>query len=167
MMGKGSPNGMTTVIGIDPGLADTGVGIVTGCGVKVNAYSFGSIVTEKDHSTAVRLDRIYSKIKGLIDAHTPDLMVVEDVFSLKRYPGSGILLGKVIGVILLAAAHAGLAATEIPVRESKKILSGNGNAGKDQLEKAVRRFLNHDAPIRPYHASDALALALIGLFRHE
>ncbi len=167
MNGEGKLKGTTTVIGIDPGLADTGVGIVCGTALNVRSYSFGSIVTRKEDSTAVRLDRIYSKIKGLIDTHRPDLMVVEDVFSLERYPKSGILLGKVIGVILLSAAHAGLATVEIPVRESKKILSGNGNAGKDQLEQAVRRYLNHGGPIRPYHASDALALALIGLFRYE
>jgi len=158
---------MKTVIGIDPGLADTGVGLVTGRGMKIHHYSFGSIVTQKTSTISVRLDLIYSKIKGIIHEHKPDLMVVEDVFSLERYPKSGILLGKVIGVVLLSAAHAGLPAMEIPVRESKKILSGNGNASKDQLEKAVRQFLKHDSPIRPFHASDALALALIGLFRSE
>jgi crossover junction endodeoxyribonuclease RuvC len=158
---------MKTVIGIDPGLAETGIGLVTGRGMKIQNYSFGHIVTRKTDNIAVRLDLIHSKIKGIIDTHKPDLMVVEDVFSLERYPKSGILLGKVIGVVLLAAAHAGVPAVEIPVRESKKILSGNGNAAKDQLEKAVRCFLNHGEPIRPYHASDALALALIGLFRQE
>ncbi len=156
---------MMTVVGIDPGLADTGIGLVTGRGMKVHQYSFGSIVTPKTDDIAVRLDLIYAKVKSIIDTHKPDLLVVEDVFSLKRYPKSGILLGKVIGVVLLSAAHAGLPAMEIPVRESKKILSGNGNADKEQLEKAVRRFLKHETPIRPFHASDALALALIGLFR--
>lgn len=157
---------MMTVLGIDPGLADTGIGLVSGRGMKVLQYSFGSIVTPKTDDISLRLDLIYSKVKSTIDTHKPDLMVVEDVFSLKRYPKSGILLGKVIGVVLLSAAHAGLPAVEIPVRESKKILSGNGNAGKEQLEKAVRQFLKHEGPIRPFHASDALALALIGLFRN-
>lgn len=157
---------MMTVLGIDPGLADTGIGLVSGRGMKVRHYSFGSIVTPKTDEISLRLDLIYSKVKSIIDTHKPDLMVVEDVFSLKRYPKSGILLGKVLGVVLLSAAHAGLPAVEIPVRESKKILSGNGNAGKEQLEKAVRQFLKHEGPIRPFHASDALALALIGLFRN-
>ena len=154
-----------TVIGIDPGLAGTGIGLVTGCGLKVHSYSFGSIVTPKTDSLSVRLDLIYTRIRDILSSHKPDLMVIEDVFSLERYPKSGILLGKVSGVILLSAAHAGIAAVEIPVRESKKILSGNGNADKDQLEQAVRRYLKHGEPIRPFHASDALALALIGLFR--
>ena len=89
---------MMTVVGIDPGLADTGIGLVTGRGMKVHQYSFGSIVTPKTDDIAVRLDLIYAKVKSIIDTHKPDLLVVEDVFSLKRYPKSGILLGKVIGV---------------------------------------------------------------------
>jgi crossover junction endodeoxyribonuclease RuvC len=92
-------------------------------------------------------------------------MVVEDVFSLNNYPTSGILLGKVSGVILLAGHQAGIPVMEIPVREAKKILTGNGKASKEQLEKAVRQKLNLEKPIRPFHASDAMGLALIGLYR--
>jgi len=96
----------------------------------------------------------------------PDLMIVEDVFSLQKYPKSGITLGKVIGVVLLSSFQSNIPVLEIPVREAKKILTGNGNADKGQLEKAVRRLLNHPERIRPDHSSDALALALIGLYRY-
>lgn len=157
---------MKTIIGIDPGLAGTGVGIVTGSKMRVDSYSFGAVNTEKSDSTGVRLDLIYSKLLSILKNQDFDLMVVEDIFSLDKYPRSGILLGKVAGVVHLAGAHAGVPVVEIPVRESKKILSGNGNADKKQLEKAVRHHLNHGEPIRPFHASDALALALIGLFRY-
>lgn len=157
---------MRTVIGVDPGLAGTGVGLVTGQGMTISQYSFGSITTRKTDPITVRLSLIYEKIKTIIQEQNPDLMVVEEAFSLDRYPKSGILLGKVVGGIILAAAHCNIPVVEIPVRESKKILSGNGNAGKEQLEMAVRRYLGHDKPIRPFHASDALALALIGLFRY-
>ncbi len=94
-------------------------------------------------------------------------MVVEDVFFLKKYPKSGIILGKVAGVILLAGCQFGLPVIEIPVREAKKILTGNGNATKIQLEQAVRYSLMHPEAITPHHASDAIALALIGLFRFQ
>lgn len=157
---------MRTIIGVDPGLAGTGIGLVCGRGTAVSQYSFGSIKTRKADPITVRLALIYDKIKNIIHERNPDLMVVEEAFSLDRYPKSGILLGKVTGVVILAAAHCGIPVVEIPVRESKKILSGNGNAGKEQLEMAVRRYLGHDEPIRPFHASDALALALIGLFRY-
>jgi len=66
---------------------------------------------------------------------------------------------------MVAAFQARVRCIPIPVREAKHVLTGNGNASKIQLERAVRRHLNHPAPIRPYHASDALGLAIIGLYR--
>lgn len=154
-------------MGIDPGLAETGIGVVSGAALTVSDYSFGHIRTTKDMSTAARLHLIHGRISEAIAIKKPDVMVVEDVFSLERYPKSGILLGKVVGVVLLAACTAGIPVTEVPVREAKKILSGNGNASKAQLERSVRDFLKHPETIRPDHASDALALAMIGLFRHN
>jgi crossover junction endodeoxyribonuclease RuvC len=94
-------------------------------------------------------------------------MVVEAAFSLNKYPKSGIDLGKVTGVILLAGNRAGIPVAEVAVREAKKILTGNGNAGKEQLERAVRRTISAFDPIRPYHASDAIGLAIIGLYRYD
>jgi crossover junction endodeoxyribonuclease RuvC len=158
---------MIKVIGVDPGLADTGIGIICGSGIKVSSYSFGGIRTDKELSLPARLNKIYSQLNDLLTEEKPDLMVVEDIFSLPRNPRSGISLGKVTGVILLAGCHSGITVTEIPVREAKKILSGNGSATKEQLEKSVRYLLNHDSPIRPFHASDALALALIGIYRFK
>jgi crossover junction endodeoxyribonuclease RuvC len=114
-----------------------------------------------------RLDRIFSELLLVLKNETPHIMVVEDVFSLSKYPKSGITLGKVTGVILLAACRCGVPVAEVPVREAKQVLTGNGNASKLQLEHAVRHLLNSKAPIKPYHLSDALALALIGLFRYE
>lgn len=156
---------MTKVVGIDPGLAATGVGVVRGRGLKVAGYSFGCITTPHSIPLAERLDRIFSRLQQLFSHETPDLVVVEDVFSLKDYPKSGIALGQVSGVVMLAACRAGLNCFQIPVREAKQVLTGNGNASKVQLEKAVRRQLEHPGMIRPYHASDALGLAMIGLFR--
>ena len=157
---------MITVIGIDPGLAATGVGIVRGDGNRITGYSFGSIQTSKNTALPARLDHIFSKLLQLLRAEHPDVMVVEDVFSLGKYPQSGITLGKVVGIVLLAACHSGVHCMEIPVREAKQVLTGNGNAGKAQLEEAVRHRLKHKTPIRPYHASDAIGLALIGFYRH-
>lgn len=153
------------IIGIDPGLAATGIGIVTGSGHRIDDFSYGSIQTKKGIVLANRLDCIFSKLLELLNSETPELMVIEDIFSLSQYPKSGITLGQVSGIIQLAAARTNIPTVEIPVRETKKILTGNGSANKHQLEKAVRHVLNLSAPIRPYHASDALALALIGLYR--
>ncbi len=158
---------MIKIIGIDPGLAATGIGIVRGTGLKVDGYSYGSINTSKSISLPTRLNQIFSKLLLVLNDEKPDLMVVEDVFSLEKYPKSGIILGKVAGVVLLAGSRVDVPVAEVPVREAKQVLTGNGNATKIQLEKSVRHLLNLTAPIRPYHASDALGLALIGLFRYE
>jgi crossover junction endodeoxyribonuclease RuvC len=158
---------MITIIGIDPGLSATGVAVVRGRGQKIGSNSFGSINTSKSKPVPHRLDLIFSKLRQILVAEKPDLMIVEDIFSLSRYPKSGITLGQVTGVVLLAACQAGVASMEIPVREAKQVLTGNGNADKNQLEEAVRLRLNHPQPIRPYHASDAIGLALIGLYRYD
>ena len=147
-------------------MAATGIGIVTGHRHKIEDFAYGVIQTEQHEPTAQRLVKIYSQISNLLKREAPDLIVVEDVFSLKKYPKSGITLGKVCGVILLAAEQAGTQVIEVPVREAKQVLTGNGNADKQQLEKAVRRTLECSETIRPYHASDALGLAIIGLFRY-
>ena len=77
------------------------------------------------------------------------------------------MLGKVSGVLLLAAHKSGIKVEEIAVREAKKIISGNGSADKHQMERSVRNILGHDKPIRPFHASDALGLALTGYYRYK
>ena len=120
------------IIGIDPGLAATGIGLVTGTGYRIDEFSYGSIYTASGTALAARLDCIYTKLITLVKKERPDLMVIEDVFSLHRFPKSGINLGQV---------------------------------SKHELEKTVRDVLRLTSPIRPYHASDALALALIGLYR--
>ena len=158
---------MVKIIGIDPGLAATGVGIVRGRGLEVDGYSYGSIPTESILSTAHRLNEIFTRLQQVVQKESPDMMVVEDIFSLGRYPQSGIMLGKVTGVVLLCANRAAIPVYEVPVREIKQVLTGNGNASKEQLEAAVRRALNCQTPIRPFHASDALAIALIGLYRYR
>lgn len=154
------------VLGIDPGLAATGIGIVLGKSDKVLDFAFGTIRTPQTSSQGARLEQIYSHLRHLITDEKPDLIVIEDVFSLDKYPKSGISLGKVCGIILLASQQLQTSIKEIPVREAKQVLTGNGNASKQQLEKAIRNALGSEHPIRPYHASDALGLALIGLFRY-
>jgi crossover junction endodeoxyribonuclease RuvC len=158
---------MVTVVGIDPGLAATGFGIVRGDGLKIDDFSFGSINTPRNISLPHRLEQIYSRLILVLEDAKPDLMVVEDVFSVEKFPKAGITLGKVSGVVLLAGCKTDVPAVEVPVREAKQILTGNGNASKKQLEKAVRHLLKLQTPIRPYHASDAMGLALLGLFRFK
>jgi crossover junction endodeoxyribonuclease RuvC len=138
---------------------------VEGNGRQVEGYTFATIRTSKTDDSVSRLNHIFSELCSILKSEKPNLMAVEAVFSLKRNPKSGIALGKVCGVILLAGAQCGVPAVELPAREVKRVLTGNGNASKAQMEKAVRHFLGKRSAISPSHASDALALALVGLFR--
>jgi len=156
---------MVKIIGIDPGLASTGIAVVEGLGLSVAHYAFGSIETDPRDALPERLRQIFDRISRIITENRPDLIVVEDIFSLQKYPKSGITLGKVTGVILLAGCQAAVSIRQVAVREAKQVLTGSGNAGKAQLEACVRNRLNHPEPISPSHASDALALALVGLYR--
>lgn len=158
---------MIKVVGIDPGLAGTGIGVIQGDIKDICGYSFGSIATNSKDSIHFRLHTIYSKILAFLSEQKPDYVVIEDIYSLEKYPGSGIMLGKVSGVLLLASYQAGLDVVEISVKEAKKIVSGNGSADKHQMERAVRHLLKHDGQIRPFHASDALGLALTGYYRYK
>jgi len=158
---------MIKVVGIDPGLAGTGIGVIEGNRKEILGYSFGSIATDAKDPIHLRLHTIYSKTLDFLCKQQPDYVVIEDIYSLEKYPGSGIMLGKVSGVLLVAAYKSGLDVEEIPVRQVKKIVSGNGSADKHQMERAVRNLLNHGEPIRPFHASDALGLALTGYYRHK
>ncbi len=157
---------MIKFVGIDPGLAGTGIGVIQGAGNRIHHYSFGSIATCSKDPAPLRLDIIFSRTLDFLAQQQPDYVVIEDIYSLEKYPGSGIMLGKVSGVLLVAAHRAGVDIKEIPVREVKKIISGNGGADKRQLERAVRNILGHPEPIRPFHASDALGLALAGFYRY-
>jgi len=158
---------MIKIIGLDPGLSATGFGIVKGMGPKVDSFSFGSINTSKTLSLPNRLDQIFSKTLQMLKDEAPEQMIVEEVFSVAKFPKAGMTLSKVTGVVLLAGYQTGVPVVEVPVREAKQVLTGNGNASKIQLEKAVRRLLNLKTPIKPYHASDAMGLALLGLFRYN
>jgi crossover junction endodeoxyribonuclease RuvC len=158
---------MARVMGVDPGLAATGVGLVAGSGRRVTGFAYGDIRTRPRTPLPDRLNRIYDGMTERLTEDAPDLLVVEAVFSLARHPASGLALGRVTGVILLAAGRSGVPVVELAAREAKQALTGHGGASKAELERAVRRTLRLSDPIRPDHASDALALALIGLRRHR
>lgn len=153
------------IIGIDPGLASTGVGIIRGLSGKIVSYGFGCIETSPKVSHQYRLHKIFNEISDILKVEKPDLVVIEDAFSIPKFPKSGIVLGKVIGSVMCACSIAGVDMAEIEVKLAKQILTGNGRASKDQLERAVRTQLGHNEKICPDHASDALALAIIGLTR--
>ncbi len=154
-----------TVIGIDPGIAATGMAVVQGRGFHVVSHHWEVVRTSSSASQGTRLDVIYRAASDLFRRYQPDLAIVEDVFLLDATPKSAFSISTVIGVLLLAATQSQVPVDRISVREAKQVLTGNGKASKDQLERAVRSILHLNQPVKPDHASDALGLALIGLLR--
>ncbi len=154
------------ILGIDPGLANTGFGVVRCDGPAPVFVRCGSIKTFSHDTTPNRLMQIHDDVDRIIGEVRPDLFALEDVFSLVRYPRAGILLGSVLGVLYLTARQRGLPVQEIAPKEIKNSLVGFGNAGKKQIKNAVASILRI-GDISTFHASDALAVALAVYYRRD
>lgn len=152
-------------IGIDPGLARTGFGVVEALSRGGKACDWGAILTEADCPVSFRLKVIYDGIRELLEKWEPNLLVVEEVFVLQQFPKAAIRLGEVRGVIYLIAQEMNIPVVEVKPTEVKSALTGSGRADKKQIEKAIRQFLGIEGPLGSSHAGDALAIALTGLSR--
>lgn len=151
------------ILGIDPGLANTGFGAIT-CGTAPSLIRCGSIKTQSQTHAARRLSQIYSDMTLLLNEIKPHLVAVENVFSLVRYPKAGIILGGVIGVIYLSVFHKDTPMVEITPKEIKNSLVGYGSANKRQIKEAIEKTLCVDS-VASFHAADALAVALAAYYR--
>jgi crossover junction endodeoxyribonuclease RuvC len=152
-------------IGIDPGLAATGFAVVEAFERGGRACAWGGIRTDSRSPSPARLCKLFDSLIEIMERWIPDLVAVEDVFVVNRFPRTAVQLGEVRGVICLAAWKQNIPITEIRPTEMKKALTGSGRAAKDQIEKSLRRMLGIEGRIVPNHASDAMALALTGLSR--
>ncbi len=154
------------ILGLDPGLASTGFGLIKFKNNHPTLLKCGYIKTfQKDH-ISVRISHIYEDLDSLIKETIPDIIAVENVFSLVRYPKAGILLGVVLGAIYLIASSNKIHLIEITPKEVKNALIGYGNAGKEQVRKTIQHSLNIDK-IDSFHAADALAVALTAYYRMD
>ncbi|HXX53411.1 MAG TPA: crossover junction endodeoxyribonuclease RuvC [Thermodesulfovibrionales bacterium] len=152
------------ILGIDPGLASTGFGAIR-CGKAASSLvSCGYIKTSPGQHISHRLFQIHSDVNHLIHSLRPDLIAIENVFSLVKYPKAGILLGGVLGIIYLSVFQNDILMIEITPREVKNSLAGYGGADKDQMRKTVKKMLNIP-DLKSFHASDALAVALAAFYR--
>ncbi len=148
------------VLGVDPGTAQTGYGVVRGDGTRPPALvECGVLRTRARDPLAARLRDIYEGIVELIDRHHPDAMAVEDVF-YARNVRTTIVLGHARGVVLLAGEQRAVAIHEFPPAEIKKAVVGRGGATKEQVQFMVTRLLRLAAPPEPADAADGVAAAL-------
>lgn len=148
------------VLGIDPGTATTGYGVVRRSGVaRVALVECGVIRTSAAEPLPVRIREIYDSIVGLIERHRPFAVSVEEVFHGKNAQ-SALKLGHARGAILLAAAHHDVMIAEYAPRQIKKAVVGTGNATKDQVGFMVMQQLRLRQAPAPADAADGVAAAL-------
>jgi len=149
-----------TVLGIDPGTAVTGYGIVRKEGRNpLTLVECGVIRTRPRDALPQRLAEIHDGVVELIRRHKPSVLSIEDVF-YARNVRTTVVLGHARGVILLAGAHAGLEIHEYPPSEIKKAVAGTGAATKLQIQFMVMRLLRLKSAPQPSDAADGVAAAL-------
>ncbi len=153
------------VLGVDPGTAVTGYGVVKGEGsAPPQLLECGVIRTKPREPLAMRLLSIHDGITDIIERHHPDCVCVEDVF-YARNVRTTVVLGHARGVIMLAAAKAGLEVHEFPPTEIKKAVVGSGAASKAQVQFMVARLLRLKTVPEPADAADGVAAALAVVMR--
>lgn len=154
---------MTLALGIDPGTATTGYGLVRlepdGSLVSVK---YGVILTPKESSAPARLETLYDQLRELLDEYKPETAAVEKLF-FQRNVTTALAVGQARGVVMLCLQQAGIEAFEYTPNEIKQAVAGYGSAQKKQVQEMVRALLLLDEIPKPDDAADALAVAITHL----
>lgn len=147
------------ILGIDPGTATTGFGVIEVSGNQKKAIDFGVVSTHKDLPMANRLSEIYDDITTVIKRHQPNQIVVEQLFFATNSK-TAITVGQARGVVLLVAAKSKIPIAEYTPLQVKQAITGYGQANKKQVGEMVKTILNLKQVPKPDDAADALAIAL-------
>lgn len=147
------------VIGIDPGTAICGYGIIDVHGNKLTAVHYGAILTDKSLPAADRLLIIHAQLKSLIEEYQPDTIAVEELFFNKNAK-TVIAVGQARGVVLMTGIQQGLQVAEYTPIQVKQAVVGYGRATKEQVTYMVQRLLNIKQKPKPDDVADALAVAI-------
>jgi crossover junction endodeoxyribonuclease RuvC len=148
------------ILGIDPGLNTTGYGVLDFVGRQPRLVEAGVVRGKAGAELAERVKEIHDGVADVIATLKPTAMAIEELYSHYDRPTTAILMGHARGVILLAAAEAGISVTSYPSTQVKKTITGNGHAAKWQMQEAIRRELNLPSAPEPPDVADALAIAL-------
>jgi crossover junction endodeoxyribonuclease RuvC len=152
------------VLGIDPGTASTGYGVVRAQGARFQALEAGVIETRAGTPLAQRLADIHEEVGELLDRHAAEAMAVEELY-FGANVRTAFAVGQGRGVVLLAAGQRHVPAASYTPQQVKAAVCGHGRADKDQVGRMVARLLGLAEPPRPDHAADALAVAVCHLNR--
>ncbi|MBD2258566.1 crossover junction endodeoxyribonuclease RuvC [Pseudanabaena sp. FACHB-2040] len=159
----------TRILGLDPGLAILGFGVIEASAGSVGSLAgasvldFGIIETPAKTDIGERLCTIYDDLHSLMKQVTPDLVVIEKMFFYRM--GNTILVAQARGVVMLVLAQYRVPLMEFTPAQVKQALTGYGNADKASVQEAVARELCLNKIPRPDDAADALALALTGWYK--
>lgn len=147
------------IIGIDPGFAITGFGILDYTGNKFSIVDVGVVTTAAGLELSNRLLTLYNGLEELIEKYKPEVMAVEELF-FNTNVKTAIKVGHGRGVALLTAAKAGIEVYEYTPLQVKQAVVGYGRAKKDQVQQMVKILLNLEKIPKPDDAADALAIAI-------
>ncbi len=148
------------VIGLDPGSAITGYGILDeGADHSLKVIAYGVLRTAPDQALELRLQSLYTQLNEILILHRPDSGAVENLF-FQRNVRTAFAVGQARGVLLLALAQAGIPAAEYNPMEVKQAVAGYGKADKTQVQQMVKMLLGLDEIPHPDDAADALAVAI-------
>jgi crossover junction endodeoxyribonuclease RuvC len=152
-------------MGVDPGLVATGFGVLEVGAGGVVVLDAGVISTTAGQPLEARLNALHRAVHRIIELQSPGLLVVEDLYTEYKFPRTAILMGHARGVIYLAARQLGVSVVALAPSEVKRAMTGNGAAGKGQMQRAVQTVLGLKELPRPSHVADALGLAATGMAR--
>ena len=147
------------ILGIDPGTAALGYGIVERTGGRLRAIDYGCLETSPDLAMPERLLAIHGQVSDMIELHQPAIVAVERLFFSKNVQ-TAMAVGQARGVVLLAAAQHGRPVREATPNEVKSAVAGYGSADKEQVQRMVQLVLGMSQLPRPDDAADALAVAV-------
>jgi crossover junction endodeoxyribonuclease RuvC len=147
------------VLGIDPGTAALGYGILERRGGRLRSVDYGVVVTSANRSLPDRLNAVHIAVCDLIELHRPTIIGVERLF-FSRNAQTAFAVGQARGVVLLAAAQHGVTVCEATPNEVKSAVAGYGAADKEQVARMVAVVLGMPDPPTPDDAADALAVAI-------
>jgi crossover junction endodeoxyribonuclease RuvC len=152
------------VLGIDPGTASTGYGVVESVGSRLRALAAGVIETHARTAPERRLAEIHSHVGDLLDRYGPAAVAIEELY-FGANARTAFAVGQARGVVLLAAGERGVPSRSYTPQQVKAAVCGHGRAGKEQVGRMVERLLALSTPPSPDHAADALAVAICDLNR--
>ena len=152
-------NSIQRTIGVDPGLNNTGFGILDYRGSKIKVVAYGLITPPAKESVPNRLEYLNSHMNDLIDKFKPMSMAIEDSFYSQNVK-SAILLGQARGVLLLSASSKGIPSMVYAPRKVKQSVTGSGSSSKKQVKYMVEKILKIDKNISSLDITDALAIGL-------